>query len=51
MKFEQLEERIGYRFKEPKLLKQAMCHSSFANERHMDRLLNNERLEFLGDYQ
>lgn len=49
MKFEQLEERIGYRFKEPKLLKQAMCHSSFANERHMDRLLNNERLEFLGD--
>ena len=26
-----------------------MCHSSFANERHMDRLLNNERLEFLGD--
>ncbi|MCI8746070.1 MAG: ribonuclease III [Lachnospiraceae bacterium] len=49
MKLEQLEERIGYRFKEPKLLKQAMCHSSFANERHMDRLLNNERLEFLGD--
>ena len=49
MKFEQLEERLGYRFKEPKLLKQAMCHSSFANERHMDRLLNNERLEFLGD--
>lgn len=49
MKFEQLEERIGYHFKEPKLLKQAMCHSSFANERHMDRLLNNERLEFLGD--
>ncbi len=49
MKFEQLEERIGYRFKEPKLLKQAMCHSSFANEQHMDRLLNNERLEFLGD--
>lgn len=49
MKLEQLEERIGYHFKEPKLLRQAVCHSSFANERHMDRLLNNERLEFLGD--
>lgn len=49
MKLEQLEEKIGYHFKEPKLLKQAMCHSSYANERHMDRLLNNERLEFLGD--
>ena len=49
MKLEQLEEKIGYHFKEPKLLRQAMCHSSYANERHMDRLLNNERLEFLGD--
>lgn len=49
MRLGQLEEKIGYRFKEPKLLRQAMCHSSYANERHMDRLLNNERLEFLGD--
>ena len=49
MKLERLEEKIGYHFKEPRLLKQAMCHSSFANERHMDRLFSNERLEFLGD--
>lgn len=49
MKLEQLEEKIGYRFRDGKLLRQAMCHSSYANERHMDRLLNNERLEFLGD--
>ena len=49
MKLEELEEKIGYRFQDRKLLKQAMCHSSYANERHMDRLLNNERLEFLGD--
>lgn len=49
MKLEELEEKIGYRFEDKKLLKQAMCHSSYANERHMDRLLNNERLEFLGD--
>lgn len=49
MRLEELEEKIGYRFQDKKLLKQAMCHSSYANERHMDRLLNNERLEFLGD--
>jgi ribonuclease-3 len=49
MKLEQLEEKIGYRFRNRRLLEQALCHSSYANERHMDRLLNNERLEFLGD--
>ena len=49
MKLEQLEEQIGYRFQDRKLLEQALCHSSYANERHMDRLSNNERLEFLGD--
>ncbi len=26
-----------------------MCHSSYANDRHMGRLKCNERLEFLGD--
>ena len=49
MKLEQLEEQIGYRFQDRKLLEQALCHSSYANERHMDSLSNNERLEFLGD--
>ncbi len=49
MKLEELEKKIGYQFRDPKLLQQAMRHSSFANERHMSRLLNNERLEFLGD--
>jgi len=49
MKLEQLEEKIGYRFRDRKLLEQALCHSSYANEQHLDRLLNNERLEFLGD--
>lgn len=49
MKLEQLEERIGYHFQNRQLLEQALCHSSYANERHMDRLSNNERLEFLGD--
>ena len=49
MKLEELENKLGYRFHNRKLLEQALCHSSYANERHMDKLLNNERLEFLGD--
>ena len=28
---------------------QALTHSSFANEKHMKKLSDNERLEFLGD--
>lgn len=49
MRLEELERKLGYRFRDRRLLEQALCHSSYANERHMDRLLNNERLEFLGD--
>lgn len=45
----ELEEIIGYRFKERGLLRQALTHSSFANEKHMKKLSDNERLEFLGD--
>ena len=37
---------IGYQFKNPALLEQALTHSSYANERHTK---SNERLEFLGD--
>lgn len=45
----QLEQKIGYEFKNKDFLKQAMTHSSFANEQRLDKLSNNERLEFLGD--
>ena len=45
----ELEERIGYRFKDPSLLKKAMLHSSYANEQHLPKYKCNERLEFLGD--
>ena len=45
----ELEEKIGYRFQNPALLTKAMSHSSYVNERHMGKLLSNERLEFLGD--
>lgn len=48
-RWKELEEKIGYHFQNPELLKRAMCHSSYANERHMGRINCNERLEFLGD--
>ena len=41
--------RIGYQFKNINLLRQALTHSSYANEKHMRKLSDNERLEFLGD--
>lgn len=44
-----LEERIGYQFKNPSLLKQALTHSSFTNEQKINKAKNYERLEFLGD--
>lgn len=44
----QLEKRLGYAFKNPKLLETALTHSSFSNERQAGGLCN-ERLEFLGD--
>ena len=49
MKLEELENKLGYHFHDRKLLEHALCHSSYANERHWDKLMNNERLEFLGD--
>lgn len=44
-----LENAIGYRFRNITLLQNALSHSSFANERWHDSLKSNERLEFLGD--
>ena len=44
-----LENAIGYRFKNIQLLQNALTHSSYANERWHNSLLSNERLEFLGD--
>lgn len=48
-KLAELEEIIGYHFKQEGLLRQALTHSSYANEKHMKKLSDNERLEFLGD--
>ena len=43
---EELEKNIGYTFKNKELLKQALRHTSYANERNLE---SNEKLEFLGD--
>jgi ribonuclease-3 len=42
---ETCQERIGYRFKNPDLLRAALTHASSADQ----RVDSNERLEFLGD--
>ena len=46
-----LEEEIGYIFKNKEYIKTALTHSSFSNEnKHKDKkVIDNERLEFLGD--
>ncbi len=44
-----LQKRLGYKFKDIKLLNAALTHSSYANEKNMARDEYNERLEFLGD--
>lgn len=46
---EGLEEKIGYTFTDKKLLRNALCHSSYSNERRSEHIPSNERLEFLGD--
>jgi len=45
---ERLEKTLGHPFDKPKLLRQALTHSSTARDR-AGRVLTNERLEFLGD--
>ena len=46
---EELEDRIGYHFKDRDLLLTAVTHTSYANEHRKKNCQHNERLEFLGD--
>jgi len=46
---EELELKIGYKFRDCSLLKSALAHSSYANENRGAGVVSNERLEFLGD--
>ena len=44
-----LEKNLEYRFADKELLCQALTHSSYINEKGLERAAGNERLEFLGD--
>ena len=48
-KLKELEKKFGYVLRDFTLLKTAMMHSSYTNERHLEKYRCNERLEFLGD--
>ena len=41
------EQKIGYTFNNPSLLRQCFTHASYANEHKGEK--DNERLEYLGD--
>jgi ribonuclease III len=43
------QEKLGYRFSDSSLLKEALRHSSYVNELPTENVRDNERLEFLGD--
>ena len=45
----ELQQKIGYKFKNKSLLLRALSHSSYFNENHDTCDGSNERLEFLGD--
>ena len=45
----ELERKLGYQFNNGELLKNALTHSSYANENRGEGIPSNERLEFLGD--
>ena len=46
MELSKLEENLKYTFKNKKLLKKALTHTSYAYENGIE---SNEKLEFLGD--
>lgn len=46
---ERLEKQIGYVFQNKELIRQALTHSSYANERKINKIKDYERVEFLGD--
>lgn len=48
MNLEDLQQALGYTFKDEQLLVNALTHTSYANEQP-HKLRDNERLEFLGD--
>lgn len=45
----EFQKKIGYTFRNEKLLREALTHTSYINENRNKNLRPNERLEFLGD--
>ena len=45
---DELQEILGYKFKNINFLENALCHTSYAHE-NFNKIKSNERLEFLGD--
>ncbi len=45
----ELEENLGYSFKNKELLKNSLIHRSFGNEHRRYKKISNERLELIGD--
>lgn len=48
-KLNEFEDKIKYHFSDQNLIRTALTHSSYANEKRLQKYENNERLEFLGD--
>jgi len=48
-RIEEFQNKMGYLFQNGKLLKRALTHSSYSNEKRWNKTNCNERLEFLGD--
>ncbi|MGE5186708.1 MAG: ribonuclease III [Acidobacteriota bacterium] len=47
--YAELEAILGYHFRDPALLAQALRHASWCNEQPGERPLDSQRLEFIGD--
>lgn len=47
--YKKLEKKLGLKFKDSDLLRNAFVHRSYLNEHKSSKLESNERLEFLGD--
>lgn len=45
----EVESALGFRFRDPSLLRRALTHRSYCNEHNLDATESYERLEFLGD--
>ena len=44
-----LEKNLRYTFKDISVLRNALVHPSYLNEKHVERIYSNQRLEFFGD--